>query len=162
MPEQVQDHPPPLRRAARVVWIDPEGRLLLFRGREVAGPRESVWYLPGGGIEDGETAAEAAARELWEETGVDGVPLGPCVWTRRRLRADGVDSRSEFFLVRGAAFEFDVAAVPDPGELHEYRWWTLAEIVAEGAEAFIPKRLAELLPPLLDGRLPSEPVDASD
>jgi 8-oxo-dGTP pyrophosphatase MutT (NUDIX family) len=31
------------------------------------------WCLPGGGMEPGESAAEACARELWEETGMKGV-----------------------------------------------------------------------------------------
>lgn len=160
--EEPYDQTAAVRFAARVVWLDPEGRLLLFRGREVGGPRDAVWYLPGGAVEDGETAAEAAAREFWEETGVAGVALGPCVWTRRRVRADGIDSRSHFFLVRGASFDFDVAAVPAPGEVHEYRWWTLEEIIAAGTEAFIPKRLAELLAPLIQGPVATDPVDASD
>lgn len=41
--------------------------LLIRRGRP---PREGEWSLPGGRIEPGERAADAALRELVEETGV--------------------------------------------------------------------------------------------
>jgi 8-oxo-dGTP pyrophosphatase MutT (NUDIX family) len=147
--------------AARVVVLDDRDRILLFRGTEKGGPRSTVWYVPGGGVEDGESMEDAARREFWEETG-EHVELGPCVWTRRRLRDNGVDSRSHFFLARCGAFDFDPAAAPVPGEVHEYRWWALDEIAAAGPETFIPKRLAELLVPLLNGEVPLEPVDASD
>ena len=33
-------------------------------------PTRSYWTLPGGGLEAGETPAEAAVREVWEETGL--------------------------------------------------------------------------------------------
>lgn len=42
--------------------------LLIRRGRE---PRMGEWSLPGGRIEPGERAVEAALRELREETGVE-------------------------------------------------------------------------------------------
>jgi dATP pyrophosphohydrolase len=40
--------------------------LVLLRSRE----RGGYWHLPAGGVEDGETATDAAARELFEETGL--------------------------------------------------------------------------------------------
>lgn len=47
--------------------------LLARRGRP---PSKSVWSLPGGAVELGETAAEAAAREMLEETGVGAKVVG--------------------------------------------------------------------------------------
>jgi 8-oxo-dGTP pyrophosphatase MutT (NUDIX family) len=49
-----------------VVW---RGRLLLVRHEERESGR-AWWVLPGGGLERGETLAQAAVREVYEETGV--------------------------------------------------------------------------------------------
>jgi 8-oxo-dGTP diphosphatase len=49
-----------------LVWRDE--RVLLIRRRNP--PRAGQWSLPGGGQEVGETIAEAAAREVAEETGL--------------------------------------------------------------------------------------------
>jgi NUDIX domain len=50
--------------SASVAIRDVHGRVLLARHSE--GDR---WVLPGGAIEPGETPADAAVREAWEETG---------------------------------------------------------------------------------------------
>jgi 8-oxo-dGTP diphosphatase len=65
--EQKRPEAPRVVCAGAVVH-DPAGRLLLVRrGHE---PSLGLWSLPGGRVEPGETPAQAAAREVSEETGL--------------------------------------------------------------------------------------------
>jgi 8-oxo-dGTP pyrophosphatase MutT (NUDIX family) len=52
--------------AASVVAVDDIGRILLHRRRD-----NEMWALPGGVMELGESLADCAVREVWEETGLD-------------------------------------------------------------------------------------------
>ena len=51
--------------AAFGALFDAQGRVLLMQRSD-----NRLWALPGGMVEVGETAAQAAEREFWEETGV--------------------------------------------------------------------------------------------
>lgn len=57
-------------------WPKPAASAVLFRGEAVLliergnSPYEGLWSLPGGTIEFGETAEDAARREVEEETGL--------------------------------------------------------------------------------------------
>jgi 8-oxo-dGTP pyrophosphatase MutT (NUDIX family) len=64
-----------MRRIASVALVDARGWLLLQERDDQAPADPLMWALVGGGIEEVESEAEAAARELAEETGVTGVPL---------------------------------------------------------------------------------------
>jgi 8-oxo-dGTP diphosphatase len=151
-----------IRTAARAVVLDDEGRVLLVR---FDFPNErTLWATVGGGLEPDETHEDAIRRELTEEAGLDGVELGPEIWTRTHVWDDGIhwDGQTErYFLVRTPAFE------PMPRHTWEQlnaewvtdvRWWPIDEIAASD-EAFAPTRLALLLRELLRDGPPAEPVD---
>ena len=69
----VSTRPDPFLGASVAVFRD--GRVLLA-ARGPAAPMEGLFSLPGGGVEPGETLAEAALRELREEIGVEAELIG--------------------------------------------------------------------------------------
>lgn len=138
------------RKAARVLLLDEVGDVLLFRGGDPARPAVGTWWFtPGGGIDDGESAEEAARRELREETGLIVGELGKVVLRRHvehQFQGMRIAQDEEFFLVRCQSFEPDAAGWTDVERqvVEEHRWWTREKLRNTG-DTLYPEDLADLL-----------------
>lgn len=109
--------------AASAVITDGNGRVLLVQ--RVDPPDAGKWSVPGGRVEPGETTAEAAAREVREETGLEvavGAELG-------RLRIPGPDDETVYDIVDHAATI--VGGTPEAADdAGDVRWFGRDEMAA--------------------------------
>ena len=127
-----------------VICLRGDDVLLIRRAKP---PRAGEWSLPGGRIEPGETEADAALRELAEETGVR-ASLGPKVATidadfegfRYRLHDYAAIWRSGAPLGADDALEARFVPVRDIADLH---MWPKTEAVIRDAHARMKSPLAE-------------------
>lgn len=142
----------PVRRAARVILLDADGRTLLFRYAHRTGPLagQVYWTPPGGGVDPGESFAEAAVRELAEETGLLVADVGPEIARREfaLVLPDGqrvwADERT--FMLRVEPFDLSREGWTELERdvLTEARWWSPAELTAPPEQVW-PENLAALI-----------------
>ena len=136
----------PVRRSARLLVIDGDGKLLLFRFTPP--DRPAFWATPGGALDEGESFEEAARRELFEETGI-GAEIDREIDRRESLFTtfDGIEVHAveRYFAVRVDPCELDASGHTDEERVWmlSHRWWTREELAALD-EALYPTDILEL------------------
>ena len=140
------------RPSSRLLIIDRNNRVLLFRFMFNRGPLagQDYWATPGGALEAGESFADAARRELFEETGILRDAVGQQVAEREfafQLH-DGeyVMAEERFFLVRvtDQSLSRDHWTPIEIEVMTDHRWWSVEELTST-SEAVFPETLVAIL-----------------
>ena len=139
-----------VRESTRVIVFDPAGRVLLLHTSDLCDPPLEWWELPGGGIEPGEPAEDAARRELREETGISVESVGPCVarvpdefcFAGKRYRQ--IESVFAVFLGAVPTITPSFAGALEAQAHLGHEWWHIGDAVSAGVRLY-PRRLPELV-----------------
>jgi 8-oxo-dGTP diphosphatase len=117
----------PVVGVGTVVWHG-ERVLLVQRGRP---PRQGQWSLPGGAQQLGESLADAARREVLEETGVT-VDLGDVIATVDSIERDA-DGRVRYhYTLVDFAAEAQTAVLAPGDDAADARWFEPHQIEGLG------------------------------
>jgi 8-oxo-dGTP pyrophosphatase MutT (NUDIX family) len=136
-----------LRRAARLIVLDPEGRALMFR-YDVPG-RDPFWVTAGGECEPDESFEDAARRELLEETGITadpGAQIARMTPEFITVQGEPVQADERFFFIRVAEAAIDTSRHTETeiALMTRHRWFTLDEL-ENWPEAVFPANLADMI-----------------
>jgi putative (di)nucleoside polyphosphate hydrolase len=128
--------PLPYRPGVGILLFDAKGRVFLARRSDFA----DAWQMPQGGVDAGETPAEAALRELHEETGVASAEivaetadwlsydlppeLAAAMWGGR-FRGQ----RQKWFAIRFLGEESEIDLGGTHGEFDRWRWAEPAQAI---------------------------------
>jgi len=131
----------PLIGASAAVFRD--GRVLL--ARRARAPLAGIWSLPGGLVEAGESLAQAAAREVFEETGVT-AEIAALADTVEIIRRDEAGAVSTHYVIACFAARWISGAGVTSNEASEIAWLAPPELggltITEGTPEVVAKAAA--------------------
>jgi 8-oxo-dGTP diphosphatase len=118
-------------RPAAIAVVEHEGKFLLVRRANPPDPGR--WGFPGGKIEWGETAAQAAMRELAEETSIVAQALGAfdCVDV---IKPDSADGPGHHYVLVAVACRYVSGTAVAADDAAAAKWVTLEEIEAKSMD----------------------------
>lgn len=124
-----------VRHTARIIVVSPGDRFLLMMTKAPDSSGFSRWITPGGGVDPGETFRQAAARELFEETGqhlaLSSEPVWHLTFDVSWDQATHNQGYAEYF-VAFSDTEFDPSnEFWTPEEHYDVtasKWWSLSEL----------------------------------
>ncbi|MEP9377274.1 NUDIX hydrolase [Aquabacter sp. CN5-332] len=123
--------PPRRPGCAALAVVVREGRVLLVRRANP--PDAGLWGFPGGRIEWGETAAEAAVRELMEETSVSAAP-GPAFRALDALDRAADGTLLHHYVLVAVLCRWVSGEGVAADDALEAAWFSMAEIAARRNE----------------------------
>ncbi len=117
-----------MRESAGGIIKGPDGHIVLVQ------QHGNSWSFPKGGVEEGETALQAATREIQEESGITDLVLIQELgsYERYSISKDGLGENKEWGLQKKTLFFFTTSQSELPhrdpdDEVTEVRWVTLDE-----------------------------------
>lgn len=130
-------NPQLIHRVAHVLVFDQQGRVLLQKRAMSKDVQPGKWDTSvGGHLDRGETYAEAAVREMFEELGVVGLPLTFLHYYQMRNDFES-ENVATFTTCHDGPFLFSAV------EIDEVRFWTPHEIDAALPDGILTPNFAE-------------------
>lgn len=142
------------RHTARVLPVDPSGRVLLLHGVDPDDRQHPLWFSLGGEIDPGEDPVTAALRELREEVGLVAALGDVVVLGEKAIEffwgSVTFDQRQVICAVRVRSTDVDLSGqdAVEQATIDEARWWApedlaaTTDLVGEGLLAWVRRAAA--------------------